>query len=360
MIRTIDRYLLRELMMSLFGSMSILMLVTLGGVAVTVVDRIARGRLPAQLLFSQLGLRSLDALAITLPLGAFIAVLLAYGRLYRDSEVAVLSASGMPPSGLLRPVIMIGTALAGLLAVVTLWLGPAAQRISFRMVDEANRSLLVAGFDAGRFVELPSGAGVIYVAEMNSQGTQFKKLFAYSERNGRADIVTAANGELFQDRQGSERYLSVSNGFRVEGDMNAANFRMMKFARNDIRLPAPESQLGKRAEAREFTRTLLQRFDRKDFAELQWRLSVPISLIILMLFALPLAKSKPREPRYGKLIIAILGYLLYTNVMSYMRGMIALNQLPTWLGLWWIHAAVLSFAIYLLWSGDRISTRKSL
>ena len=59
--------------------------------------------LPPGLLVSQLGLRALDFLPLLLPLSLFLAVLLAYGRMYRDSEMAVLASAGLGIRRLARP-----------------------------------------------------------------------------------------------------------------------------------------------------------------------------------------------------------------------------------------------------------------
>src|SRR5688572_19334027 len=165
-MRLVDRYLLRELWGSFLAVSSVLLLVTLGGVLTDTLNKIARGKFPASLLLSQIGLRSIDGLTLLLPLGLFIAVLLAYGRLYRDSEMAVLSASGFSNRGLLKPLAWLAVPLALALGLISFWLGPAAVRLADELIDQANRSLLIAGMEAGRFVELPGRDGVVYVAEM--------------------------------------------------------------------------------------------------------------------------------------------------------------------------------------------------
>ena len=69
-----------------------------------------------------------------------------------------------------------------LLGTISFWLAPAAVRLSQTLLEEANRSLIVAGLEPGRFIELPGKDGEIYVGEMSSDGTQFKRMFVESER----------------------------------------------------------------------------------------------------------------------------------------------------------------------------------
>lgn len=352
-MRIIDRYLLRELTGSFASVSAVLLLVTLGGVLADVLNKIARGKVPAQLLLSQVGLRSLESLGILLPLAVFVAALLAYGRLYRDSEIAVLAASGYDARRLAKPLAWVALPLAGVLAVVAFWLGPLALRTADELIANANRSLLVVGMEAGRFVELPGGRGVVYVASMSPDGSRFERLFVHTERDGRVDIVTAANGELFQDREG-ERFLGLNDGFRVEGEIGKPNFRTMRFDRNDIGLPDAESARDKRAETRSAFGALLASEEVRDRAELHWRLGLPISALVLSLLALPLARGQPREPRYGKAAVAVLAYVIYANLLAIGRGWLADGTIPPAVGLWWVHASAVAIALYLMRRGERL------
>jgi lipopolysaccharide export system permease protein len=356
MLRIIDRYLLRELTRSFVAVNAVLLLVTFGGVLTDVLSKIARGKLPAGLLLAQVGLRSLDALAIILPLGLFLTVLLAYGRLYRDSEVAVLAASGMRLREMLKPVLWLALPLLVALAGITFVASPRALALADKLVQDANRSLLVAGLEAGRFVDLPGGLGVIYIGRMSADGRTFERLFVQSENDGRLDIVTAAQGELYNDRGGRERYLRLQDGFRVEGTLDAPDFRAMRFGRNDIRLPEPEAEGPKRAETRHHTAVLLASHKRADRAELHWRLAVPLSAVVLALLAFPLARSAPREPRFGKLIIAVLAYVVYVNLLALGRGWLADGSLPMTMGLWWVHGLGLATFALLYLIGTRLPT----
>ena len=221
MLRIIDRYLLRELAFGFLASAVVLLVVTLGGTIADILNKVARGRLPADLMFELLGLRVVDTLTVLLPIAVFLGVLLAYGRLWRDSEMAVFQASGLSVTGLVRPLTLLAVPVTLALALISFWLAPAAVRYSQHLVQEANRSMVVAGMEAGRFVELPGKGGVIFVSGMSPDGTRFERMFVESEREDgseqRIDVITAARGELYHDTDGQGRFLSLRDGFRVEG-----------------------------------------------------------------------------------------------------------------------------------------------
>ncbi len=358
MLRILDRYLLRELALSFLAVAAVLLLISLGDTVVAVLGQITRGKVPAELMFSLIALRAVDGLNVLLPLAVFLGVMLAYGRLYRDSEMAVLGASGLDMSGLLRPLGLLALPLVLVLALVSLWLAPAAVRLSQQMVADANRSLLIAGLEAGRFVSLPAQEGVIYVGEMDADGTRFARMFVESEKveadgSSQLNLITAARGELYRDTGGGERYLALEDGFRVEGRPGQDDFRLLRFARNDMRLPDNDSDETGDAPKRAAPTVELWRSDEPlQRAELHWRLAPPLSALVLALLALPLSRSSPRQARYGNLIIAVLAYIVYANFLALGRAWLVQEKLPFALGLWWVYLPTLAIALWLIQRGQ--------
>lgn len=360
MLRIIDRYLLRELAFGFLATAAVLLVVTLGGTMADIVNKVARGRLPANVMFELLGLRTLDAMTVLLPVSIFLGTLLAYGRLWRDSEMAVLQGAGLPLSGLMRPLALLAVPLTILLAFVSFWLGPAAVRLSYSLVEEANRSMVVAGLEPGKFVELPGkGAGIIFVGEMSTNGTQFQRMFVETERQDkediRIDVITSERGELKHESDNQGRYLALSDGFRVEGRIGYDDFRLLRFKGNDIALAANDSDTTpdnvKRAAP---TGDLLASNDPVQKAEVHWRLAAPLSALVLTLLALPLSRSSPRESRYGSLLVAVLCYLIYANFLGLGRAWIAQGKLASAFGLWWVYLPTIAIAAYLIWRGERV------
>lgn len=355
----VDRYVLRELLGGFAASGVVLLLVMLSGILGDLLNKIVRGKVPAGLLLSQIGLRALDALPLLLPLALFLGVLLAYGRLYRDSEMAVLASAGLGIRRLARPLAWIALPVAIAVGLTSLWLAPAALQTSKAMIDAANRSLLVAGIEPGRFVEIPGRDSVVYLAEMEPDGSRFRRLFVHSERDGRIDVVTAAAGELYQESQGEERYLSLTDGFRVEGELGKDAFRIMRFKRNDIRVPDSEQSESGRSEQRTTTLALLESDGAAERAELHWRIGAPLATLVLALLALPLARTPPRSARYGRLLLALLSYVVYLNLLALGRAWIADGAMPAWLGLWWVHLPALGIALWMLWNDERLPRPRS-
>lgn len=361
MLRIIDRYLVRELLASFLAAVAILLLVTVGATVADLLAKIARGRVAADLLLALIGLRTVDTLTLLVPMALFLGVQLAYGRLYRESEMAVFAASGLPVTGLVRPLLLVALPLTLVMALISFWLAPASVRQAQALQEEASRSLIVAGLEPGRFVELPNNDGVMYVDSMNSDGTKFKKMFVASERadaeTGRTNlnVITAADGELYHDANGAERYLGLNDGFRVEAILGQDNYRLMRYARNDVKLTDTESDANADSVKRSApTMALLASDDIVQRTEFQWRLAAPLSVLVLVLLALPLAKSSPREPRYARLLIALLSWLIYYNCLAIGRSKLSQGVLDPRIGFWWVQIPTALLALYLLWRSQRL------
>jgi lipopolysaccharide export system permease protein len=366
-LRIVDRYLLRELGSNFLGATFILLLIVVGTAVADLLAKIARGRIPADLLFTLIALRSVDALTVLMPLAVFLGVLLAYGRLWRDSEMAVLQSSGLDLGGVARPLALLIVPTMFLLATISFWLAPAAVRLSQTLLEDANRSLIIAGLEPGRFIELPGKDGEIYVGEMSSDGTEFKRMFVENERvindannkdNGktRIDVITATHGYLYHDADGVGRYLALLDGFRVEGTLGQDDYRLMRFERNDIKLPDNESDDNDTAAKRSApTRVLFRNPDDPVMrAEIHWRLAAPLSALVLTLLALPLSKSSPREPRYARLLVAVLAWWVFNTGLGLGRSWISQGKLAPGFGFWWVYLPTIAMAAWLILKSQRM------
>jgi len=350
----LDSYLFREFAQATFAALVVLMMVSLGGIFADVLSEIARGRVPAGLMLSQLGLKVLNYLPLILPLALMLGLLLGIGRLYRDAEMPVLTSIGVGPWRLLRPLLLVVAPFVAVIAVCSLWLGPWAQRYSEKMVQEGNRSLLVAGMEPGRFTELPGGGGVVYVGSMSNDGTRLSRVFVYKQQGDRLDVTTARTGALTFDGD-RERFLTLDEGFRVEGPMNdGKDFRLMRYASNELRLP--EGERKRRDNDPELLPTTALFGDPRPQANAQMhaRIAPPLLALAFALLAVPLARSSPRQARYGRILFGFLAYLVGMNLMLLGTDWLGDDKIPAWMGLWWLVLPLLGIAAWMYFTDGRM------
>jgi lipopolysaccharide export system permease protein len=344
-MRTLDRYLLREFAQSVFAALVVLGMVSMSALIGVILDRIARGKVPASLLLSQLGLQLLSYLPLILPLALMLGLLLALGRLYRDSEMPVLAAVGVGPRRMLRPLTMLLVPVLLVVGACSLWLGPWGQRVSNSMIDQANRSLVVAGMEPGRFTSLPGG-GVVYIGGVSEGGERLQRIFVHRRDGDRVDVTTAAAGRLYFDGA-QERYLRLEDGFRVEGpDGEGRDYRLMRYAANEIRLPDRE-EVAEPDDPEILPTTALLGDPRPEAqAQLHWRIAPPLLALAFGLLAVPLARGGPRQTRYGRILLGFLAYLVGMNLATLGTEWLATGKLPAAVGLWWLLLPLLALGIW--------------
>ncbi|MGX5730494.1 LPS export ABC transporter permease LptF [Pseudoxanthomonas beigongshangi] len=341
----LDRYLFREFTQSFLATLIILLMVSVGGVMADILGKVADGKVPARLLLSQLGLQFLGYLPYILPLALMLGLLLAFSRLYRDSEMAVFTGTGVGPRRLLRPLLMVVVPVVFAVGLCSLWLGPWAKRTAENMLDQANRSLVVSGLEAGKFTVLSNGT-VVYVSGISADGTTLDRVFMHRQKDDRLDVVTAQHGQMFFEGQ-RKRYLRLTDGFRVEGPAGEGlDYRLMRYASNESALPDRTDTLDQNDPEVLSTTALLGDARPGANAQLHARLTPPLLALAFALLTLPLSRSSPRQARYGRVMLGFLGYLVGVSLMFNGTQMLADGKLPGMVGLWWLTLPLLSAAVW--------------
>ncbi|WP_152225391.1 LPS export ABC transporter permease LptF [Pseudomonas sp. SCB32] len=348
------RYLSREVLITMSAVSAVLLVIIMSGRFIKYLAQAAQGMLDPGSLFMIMGVRLPGFLQLILPLGLFLGILLAYGRLYLDSEMTVLTATGMSQQRLtvysLAPALLVSLVVAWL----SLWAAP--QGIT-QMQLLLNKQDAMTEFDTlapGRFQSMREGSRVTYTETLANERTQLGGVFIADKnppRNGKdggASVLVANTGEQQIHADGS-RYLILKDGYRYDGTPGQADYRVIKYDTYGVLLPKPEvsSEIDDRDAIP--TSELISSTDVRMKSELQWRLSIPLLVFVVTVLAVPLSRVNPRQGRFLKLLPAVLLYMAYLALLIAGRGMLDKGKIPLALGLWWIHALFLSIGLLLLY-----------
>jgi lipopolysaccharide export system permease protein len=124
----LHRYIFREIFQTWLVVTLVLLLILVTNQFAAVVGDAAANKLPRAAIMQVLGLTSVQYLTILIPVGYFLAIMLALARLYHDSEMAAMMACGIGPVQLYRAVLTLGSGLAVLVGVLALVVSPEALR----------------------------------------------------------------------------------------------------------------------------------------------------------------------------------------------------------------------------------------
>jgi lipopolysaccharide export system permease protein len=346
--RILDRYIFREIATTWLGVTMVLLLILLTNQFAHVLGDVAKGRLPKNAAFDVIGLSALQYLTILVPIGLFLATMLALGRLYRDSELPAMMACRVGPSGIYRPLTWLMVPLVLGVAFISIEVGPWALSAVDRIGAEARREADLTSIEPGQFTVFGPDRAVVYGQSVTPEGYMEKVFMQRQVEDGVIEVVISELGEMVESEDPDVRLLVLHDGRRYEGIPGTTRFRVIEFAEHGVpyRLPSLKtSQPRPRAMA---FMDLLRSDEPEHIAEFQWRLSVPLSTIILAILAVPLSRSQPRAGRYGRLAVGLLVFIIYLNMMSAAKAWIEQSVISPALGIWWVHGCALAFALGLL------------
>ena len=348
MFRILDRYIFREIGQTWLAVTMVLLFILLTNQFARVLGDVAKDKLPKDAIFQIIGLTGLQYLTILVPIGLFLSVMLALGRLYRDSEMPAMMACRVGPFGIYRPLSWILIPLVAGVAWLAMDVAPRALVEIERIGLEARRQADLASIEPGRFTSDKTGGAVVYAEKVLGPGIVENVFLQRRGDSGGVEVVIAERGEQRDSDDPNTRFFILYNGRRYEGVPGTSSFRVIEFAEHGIpyRLPSVEDpQLKPRAMG---TAGLIRSSDPAHIAEFHWRLGVPLATLILAFIAVPLSRSQPRQGRYGRLAIGLLVFFIYFNLLSAGKAWLEQGTVPGSVGLWWVHALMLSFALAML------------
>jgi lipopolysaccharide export system permease protein len=351
-LRTLDRYLLKEVAETWLAVTGVLLVILLSNQLARVLSQAAANDFPRAVVFSLLGLTSAGYLTVIVPIGFFLAIMLALGRMYHESEMAAIQSCGVGPAGLYRPIAYLGVVIAALLVWLSFWAIPAASARAQQIRTEALQNAQFGLLEPGRFRTFGGGNVVFYAERVDDNGilhnvNVFVDRREGPESTGELEIWVATRAEQRGAGQADQMFV-LYDGEYYKGVPGQGEWQITQFAEGGypIRLGGLENRAGKAG--MKPTRDLLQSSDPRDRAELQQRISTPVMALILMLAAVPLARVRPRQGRFGRIGIAILFYFVYSLLLRAARTWIEEGKVPEAVGLWWVHLLALALGLWLL------------
>jgi lipopolysaccharide export system permease protein len=346
MTTVVDRFLSRELFRYWLVTTLILWLVLVVARFSLYLGQAASGRLPAGTVLQLLALKSVGFFVFLLPLSLFLALLWLFGRLNRDRESLALAASGFGDRQLYRAIALPVTVAVLTVGLLSARLVPQTAQLGYELRTRAEHDLDIRSLTPGRFHSLHNGRWLVYAERAGATPEALKNVFIYSHDAVRPRVLLAQDASIEPAADGGGRYLVLERGHRYDGYPGRGDYRVLTYRRYAIALgdttPEPERKWDAVSGAE-----LWRSDEPKARAELHMRLSRPLSVLVLVLFAVPLSRFRPAVSRYFPLWLGVLVFTLYFNLLGTGQLWLQQERLPAWLGLWWVH--LLMVGLYLLW-----------
>ena len=307
----------------------------------------SKGILPNDAIVTMLGFSMVKFLPMILSLAIFLAVLMTLTRWHRDSEMAIWFSSGLGLNKWINPILVFVLPVIAIILILSLLVMPwATQQVeNYRMQLKSRDEL--STISPGVFKESNDGERVYYIESYDELGNVVKNIFVQSKQNQKTGVIVASEGSRKREENG-DNFLVLEKGRRYESKPNSAEVSTTEFERYAIRVETKEVVRKPNSENAKPTQEL-SHTSSVDMAELQWRIAIPISTLILVLLAIPLSFVDPRAGRSLNMVFAILIYIVYNNLLSICEAWIAQGRLNSTIGMWPVHLFFLFLTVYLFY-----------
>jgi lipopolysaccharide export system permease protein len=354
----IDRYIMREIIKPTVAVCSILVFIFGCYMATRFLVDALSGQLPGTTIIILILLRIAIALEVLLPTTLYLSVVVALGRLYKDSEMTALFACGVSLGRIYRPVLFTAVVIAVIVASLSLFIRPWAYKQYYRIKAHAEANFDLTRMNDGTFYETKKGARVIYAEKVDHQLDEAGRVFIRTERDEDLQVIFARRANQTMDQATGKQILVFTDGYLYEFSRTGEEGRVVQFEQSAMPL-APKENLHLKYRVKAASSVALARSDdSEEIAEFQWRLSTPLATILLALIGVPLSRSSPRRGKYAKIATAVVIFAVYYNLSALAKKWVERGILDTIPGIWWTPMLLTGVLLLLSWQSIRVFHRR--
>ncbi|MDK8465127.1 LPS export ABC transporter permease LptF [Marinobacter sp. SS13-12] len=342
------RYLTRQVIISMLAVSGILLMVFMSGRFIKYLADAAAGELAGDVLFQIMAYRFPGFLELILPLGFFIGILLAYGRMYLESEMTVLFACGISDKQLLGKTLVGSIPVMLTVGAMSLYVSPWGMKQVEAIFNEQRQATEFEMLAPGRFQSLSSGGRVTYTEGLSDDKRRLEGVFIaeYKPEGEGLSIITAREGSQLVDEETGSRFLVLEEGARFEGVPGRLDYDVTGFDAYGLKIRSGNAR-EKELEEGLSTWDLMASDNPEHRAMLHWRFTLPLIVPIVTLLAVRLSRVNPRQGRFFHLLPAMLVYITYLGLLIVARDALENGKVPEWVGLLWVHAIFLVLGLWL-------------
>ena len=345
----IRRYIITEITKPAANILILMVAVFASYTAITHLASASESQMPPGIIGTIIGLRIGMALEILLPVTLYFSVIIALGRLYKDSEMTALAACGLGTGAIVWPVVLLAIPVSLISAGASLFIRAEAYTKIYAMRSQAAAEFEVARLEANRFIEFVDGRYTFFCEEIDRDSGMARQVFI-RERNEDARKVIQAEEMMDggHNRMGFPVFI-LRRGYLVEFSLRGAKSTFTQFEKAFYPLAVDTSTSQRYRRKAASTSHLLQSDRLEDVAELQWRLSTPLSTILLALLGIPLSRTNPRKGKYAQLGSALVIFAVYYQLFAVAKTQVENGTVNPAIGVWWVPALLIALILFMFW-----------
>ena len=325
----IDRYIIKEILLSFSVTFCVLAMIFLMYSLTTFLGDAVDGSLSGKEIIELTLLKTLIAFGVLLPLSYFLGTVIAFGRLNLNSELIAIKVGGTSSKRITLNILIGSVLITTLSAGASIFCRSWAYEELYTLKDEIASKWEFQKVRPKRFYLSENEEQVIYLGKNDFSSGELEEIFIKNLRVDGFEIITSPAGTIksFSTPKTHQLSLEKAEIYKIgSGDKFFVQVENLTLQINAFRTIERNHRAKKKP-----TMILIRSTIPVEIAELQWRLSAPISCFILTLAALPLISISPRQSRLAKIPVAISIYAVYYIVLGFSRTLV---EQQVWPHLW--------------------------
>lgn len=342
----ITRYITREILRPFALICGVLLLLMVSYSALVLLADAESNLIPGDLLAVLIISKTIAAFELFLPLALYITLLLGLGKLYSEQEISALQASGMSVFGLMKSLMPLIVSITILTAIVAMFVRPWAYDLRYSAKFQAQQTYDFEHLEEGYFYENKDSGQVYFVRGIDTKNDIKQDIFIYQPKDEASQIIYAEQGYTKEGLDKLSPIMVFRNGSAYQltrSDVDTLiDFNQFTIEPKNKQIASPSF---KRKAAS--TQYLAGSIDKNEQAEFQWRVTSAFKALLLAIIAILLAKTSPRQGRYGKLILGILFFFVIHASSLVSKAWMEQGVLSPIPGMWSIVIVLLMFTAVL-------------
>jgi lipopolysaccharide export system permease protein len=290
----------------------------------------------------------INYLPILLTASIFVAVLMVLTRWYKDSEMVIWQTAGMSLFRILQPILSFTIPLCLVIGALSIFVSPWANEQSATIKQRFQQRDDISMLAPGQFRESSGNNRVFFIESISAENDMFKNIFVTDFGKERQLVAVSKQGYIENTRDG-EKHLVLEAGRRYEGTPGHTDFRITEFSKYTVKLEGKVIDPIVNSPKLMPIWDLIKDLNPLHLGEILWRFGLPIMAIVFVIIAIPLSYIDPRRGRYTALIMAVLIYFTYSNLLKLMQAWVSTGKIKFAIGSWLLHVMIALIGLSFIW-----------
>ncbi len=349
----VAKYLMRRVLMLLAAVFIVIGLVVFGNQLVLVIKESMKLNIAVSDLMPVIGFKMIRDVPLILSLSLFLAIILAVSKFYKDSEAIVMNSLGIGDKHFMvfiQPIVVVIFIFILFLTTVAV---PWSKEQRSIIMDRSENASEFSFIKQGEFQEFKNGDIVFYaskvIGNIESDSQDMQEVFIHAKSANGSVITLAKKAQKYTDSTTGSVYLRLQDGKRYHGFSSDDNKKVLDFDLYDLQIIDGSVQKTSNTISKVESKPTLELVfsdNIKETAELQWRISQPLSVLVLSILGVLLGKASPRGGKNLGVLIGVVIFILYNNALLMAKSALEHGQSLPIVGLWWVHLLAMLLIVF--------------